>query len=278
MLDKVKSKSVFHCNYTITPYVGCEYGCVYCRKCIEAVTPEKSPDTILIKDDAPNILRKELKSAKKALVCISGYQQVENEKRIIRKTLEILSMRRFPVHIITRSDIVLEDIDILRKIAEDSWCAVSFCINTLDEAISHIFEPHAPSPKQRIKALGKVAEAGIPTGIALMPIIPYITDSKEQLEKVISTAADMKAGYALAAPLKLEDEYRARVIQVIKRHFSKLLARYRKMYEFGPLPDVRYSRELKRKIRPLLDRYDLPEGIEPTYNLRKTKQVRIENY
>jgi DNA repair photolyase len=246
--------------------------------CLEKMTPEKSPDTILIKDDAPNILRKELKSAEKALVCISGYQPVENEKRIIRNILEILSMRRFPVHIITRSDIVLEDMDILQKIAEDSWCTVSFYINTLDEDISHIFEPHAPSPKQRIKALRKVAKAGVTTGIALKPIIPYITDSEEQLEKVISTAVDMKAGYALVAPLKLEDEYRARVIEVIKRHYSRLLARYKKMYEFGPLPDVRYSRELKRKIRIILDKYDLPGGIEPTYALRKTKQLRIENY
>lgn len=231
-----------------------------------------------IKENAPSILKKELKNVEKGVVCIAGYQPVERKYRIIRKILEVLSSRKFPVHIITKSDIVLDDLDLLSRIAKNSWCAVSFTLATLDEEIADIFEPNAPSPKNRMEALGKVAEAGVVAGIALMPIIPHITDSNERLEHVISTAGEMKAKYVLPIPLTLEDNCRADFIEVIKKHFPEMLIKYRRLYEFGSAPDVRYSRRLKNKVRSILEKYGLEENV-PLYDAgRKIKQVSIESY
>jgi DNA repair photolyase len=278
LLKKPGKLSSFNCSYVVSPYIGCEYGCVYCLECLEREESKEFTGIIQVKVNAPVVLKKELKSARKEIVCLVGYQPIEKEHRIIRKILELLIARRFPLHIITKSDIVLDDLDLLSRFSKNSWCTVSFCINTLNEEISRIFEPDAPSPKKRIQALKKVAEAGIVTGIAPMPIIPYITDSEEQLEDVISTAAEAKARYVLPMPLILEDNCRIEFIKVIKRHFPKLLIKYRRLYEFGSSPDIRYSKPLRNRINLLLRKYGIA-NIIPAYPTKEEKiQINIEDF
>ncbi len=278
MLKKQDKGSWFSCNYVISPYTGCEYNCVHCLGCTGIEEPKELPKIIQGKINAPGILKKELKSERKGTLCLVGYQAIEKEHRIIRKILEVLNARRFPVHIITKSDIVLDDLDLISKISKNSWCAVSFCINTLDERISSIFEPNVPSPKRRIQALENFAEAGIVTGVAPMPIIPYITDSEQGLEDVIGTVAKAKASYVLPMSLTLEDNCRAEFINIIKRHFPKLLIKYRRLYEFGSTPDVRYSKRLRNRINFLLNKYGISSMI-PEYPIKEEKiQVNIENF
>lgn len=278
LLKKVDRAPSFNCNYVVSPYSGCEYGCVYCYECMEEGASQDFPKTIKIKENAPSVLKKELKNAQKGVVCMVGYQSVERKYRILRKVLEVLSARRFPVHIITKSDIVLDDLDILTRIAENGWCAVTFSISTLYEEISNIFEPDAPSPKKRIMALEKVLESGVSAGVALNPIIPYISDSEEQLEDVIRTAADLKTGYVLSIPLTLKDDCRAGFINVIKRHFPELLVKYRRLYEFGSAPDVRYSKRLRNRMNLLLKKYDITDII-PKYPVKEgIKQVNIHDF
>ena len=278
ILKKEDKGSWFNCNYVVSPYTGCEYDCIYCLGCMGIEEPKEFPGIIQVKINAPGILKKELKSKRKGILCLVGYQAIEKEHMIIRKILEVINARRFPVHIITKSDIVLDDLDIISKISENSWCAISFCINTMDERISSIFEPKAPSPKKRIQALEKVAEAGVVTGVAPMSIIPYITDSEPGLEDVISSAAKAKASYILPISLTLEDNCRVEFINVIKRHFPKLLIKYRRLYEFGSAPDVRYSKRLRNRIVFLLNKYGI-SGIIPEYPQKEEKiQVNIENF
>lgn len=278
LLKKPDKATPFNCSYVISPYSGCEYGCVYCHKCREGELSRDSPKSIQVKVNAPSILKKELKSAEMGVVCIIGYQPVEKEYRVVRKILEMLSARRFPVHIITKSVIVLDDLDLLSRISERSWCAVTFCIATLDEDISTFFEPDTPSSKKRLETIKKVAEAGIVTGMALMPIIPYITDSEEQLEDVISTAKEVKARYVLPVPLTLEDDCRVGFINVIKRHFPKLLIKYRRLYEFGSAPEVRYSRRLKNKTNALLKNYNISDIIPISPTKGWINQVNIDDF
>ena len=276
LIKKPEKSSLFNCSYIVSPYTGCEYNCVSCLDFIDLEELKKSAERIQVKENVLNLLKKELKKGKKGIVCIVGYQPMEREERIVRKILETLNARRFPVHIITKSDIVLEDLNLLSRISENRWCAVSFCINTMDEEISSIFEPDAPSPWKRTQALEKVAEAGIYTGIALMPIIPYITDSEEQLKDIIGTATKAKANYILPMPLTLGDNYRPEFIKVIKRHFPKLLIKYRRLYEFSSTPDLRYSNRLKHRIDLLLKKYEIKDSI-PSYPIKEgEKQVNID--
>ncbi len=281
VLDRADRITKYKCGYIISPYIGCELGCVYCpwrfKSFMHRKGPSDSSRIIKIKINAPSILKKDLKHAKKGLICMFGYQPAEKEHRIIRKILEVLKTRKFPLHILTKSDMVLDDLDLLSRMAEN-WCAVTFCINTLDEGIAEIFEPNASSPTKRLEALGKIAEKGITTGIALAPIIPYITDSDGQFEEVIRKAADMNARYVLANPLVLGDECRSAVIKVLKRHFPELLPKYKALYEFGSAPDFLYTKKLRLRTRSLLKKYDLEEVLPSFPANDGKKQASIHDF
>jgi DNA repair photolyase len=282
ILEKADQTTPFQCTYSASPYVGCEYNCVYCRKSYakqQLMKDTHDPsEMVQIKESAPDILRRELKLAKKGVVCVTGYQSAEKEHRLIRKTLEVLNARQFPLHIITMSDIVCDDLEQILSIAEKKWCAVSFRISTLDKKISEIFEPKAPLPMKRMEAMERFTKRGITSGIALSPVIPYITDTPDNLEEVISTAADKQVNYILAEPLKLTDECRGKVIEVIKRHYPELLLKYKSLYEFGSSPDIRYSNKLRNRTNALLKKYEIP-NIMPPYNVgRMKKQARIKDF
>ncbi len=278
ILEKGKKASLFNCDYIVSPYVGCEYNCVYCNNCLGSEPPKDFNGVIQIKENAPTLLKKELKHTKNGMSCVLGYQPAEKEYRIIGKMLEILNKKKFPVHIITRSDIILDDLDILTRISQNGWCAVTFLINTLDEEISNIFEPDVPSSKRRLEAMGKLADAKIPCGMALMPVIPYITDSDYQLEEIISKAADLKAQYVLFEPLVLEDRYRAILIDLIKRHYPELIIKYRNLYEFGSSPEVKYTIQLRKRVNKRLKKYNLLNHIPAIPSKPEKKQVHIDKF
>lgn len=278
VLHKPQKNLPFECDYFMSPYHGCELGCVYCLGQRDYESFGYTPDKVRVEINSPEILKKELKNTKTGLICVSGYQPAEKIYRVIRKNLNVLNSRRFPVHLITRSDMVLDDLDILTKINKDSWLSVSFSLSNFDNKITRIFEPNTPSPKDRLKALGEISKAGIQTGIILSPVIPYITDSEEQLKNIIEEAVKQDAKYIVPQVLKMEDNIRARVIQKIKEHYPKLLIKYKNLYELGPTPDVRYTRQLYRKINRLLDEYNIPNSVSGFHKKEGKIQVNLEKF
>jgi DNA repair photolyase len=281
VLKRVKPSSKFKCTYQALPYVGCSFGCLYCSQSIDRGHDQDEMDSkgqVFVKINAPEILKNELKRARSGLVCICGYQPLEREQRIIRQLLDVLAARALPVHIVVKSEVLLDDMDVIRRTAENNFCSVTLCINTLDNTISKTFEPNTPSPKVRMDALGQLAKAGITTGLAIMPVIPYITDSDEQLEELIRTAAKKKARYVLFDTLRLEDNYRGSVIMAIKRHYPEIIVKYRRLYEFGATPESLYTRQLRARMRQLLAKYGLEGGV-PYHDVdRKVKQIKLEKY
>lgn len=278
VLLKPQKNLPFECDYFISPYHGCELGCIYCLEQRDEESFGYSHNKVRVEINSPQILKKELKNTKKSVICLSGYQPAEKIYRVIRKNLNVLNSKRFPVHLITRSDMVLDDLDILSKINKDSWLTISFSVSNSDNRITRIFEPNAPSPKERLKAMGEIGKAGIQTGIILSPVLPYITDSDRLLKGIIEEAANQNAKYVVPQVLNLEDNIRARVIQKIKEHYPKLLIKYKKLYELGPLADVRYTRQLLRKINRLLREYDIPNTVAMFHKKEGKKQVNLENF
>jgi DNA repair photolyase len=278
VLQKPLKNLPIECDYFISPYQGCELGCVHCSGQWDEESIGYSQDKVRVEINSPEILKKELKKTKTGLICITGYQPAEKIYRVIRKNLNVLNSRRFPVHIITRSHMIMDDLDILTKIHKDRWLSVSFSLSNFDNKITRIFEPNAPSPKERLETMGEIGKTGIQTGVLLSPVIPYITDSEKQLKKIIEEASNQNAKYIVPQVLKLEDNIRARVIQKIKEHYPKLLVKYKKLYELGPSPDVRYTRQLLRRINQLLGEFNIPNTV-PGYNIKEEKkQVNIEKF
>jgi DNA repair photolyase len=223
---------------TVNPYRGCEHGCIYCyaRPYHEYLGFSAGLDfetKILVKHDAPELLRAELAAPawEPQTILLSGvtdpYQPAERRLRITRRCLEVLAEYRNPVAITTKSHLVTRDIDLLSELAAHGAAAVCLTVTTLSEELHRTLEPRSSTPRRRIKAIAKLADASIPTAVNVAPVIPGLTD--HEIPRIIQEAADagaLTAGYIMlrlphgVAPLFedwLEKHYPERKEKVLNR-------------------------------------------------------------
>jgi DNA repair photolyase len=208
-------------DQSINPYRGCEHGCVYCfarpTHAYLGLSPGLDFETrIFSKPEAPRILREELRrSGYRCQVIALGantdpYQPAERELRITRGILEVLAEHRHPVAIVTKSDLVARDLDLLGPMAASRLACVLVSITTLDRALARRMEPRASTPERRLEAIRSLAAAGVPAGVLTSPMIPGLNDS--ELEKILEAAAAAgarSAGYVLLRlPLEIKDLFR----------------------------------------------------------------------
>jgi DNA repair photolyase len=194
---------------SINPYRGCEHGCIYCyaRPTHEYLGFSAGLDfetRILVKEDAPELLRKELAARKwkPQALAMSGvtdpYQPVERKLEITRRCLAVLAEFRNPVGLITKNALVTRDIDLLQELAAHNAAAVFLSITTLDAELARKMEPRASHPRDRLEAVERLSAAGIPTGIMMAPIVPAITDHEiPQVLEAAAQAGARTAGYVL---------------------------------------------------------------------------------
>ncbi|MCH7942772.1 MAG: PA0069 family radical SAM protein [Proteobacteria bacterium] len=206
---------------SINPYRGCEHGCVYCyarpSHAYLGLSPGLDFETRLFaKPDAPALLAAELgKPGYRCSVMALGtntdpYQPIEREHRITRGVLEVLSAHNHPVAIVTKSALVVRDIDILADMAERRLARVYVSVTTLDRDLARTLEPRAATPQRRIATIRTLAEAGIPTGVMVAPIIPAINDAEiEDILAAVARAGAASASYVLLRlPLEVADLFR----------------------------------------------------------------------
>ena len=203
---------------SINPYRGCEHGCVYCfarpTHAWLGLSPGLDFETRLFaKPAAAERLREELADPRyKPAVMALGtntdpYQPVERRLGITRQILEVLAECRHPVSIVTKSALVLRDIDILSAMAKDGLASVTLSVTTLDAALARRMEPRAPAVVRRLEAIRELSAAGIPTGALVAPVIPAINDMEiERILDAVSAAGATSAGYVLLRlPLEIKD-------------------------------------------------------------------------
>jgi DNA repair photolyase len=223
---------------SINPYRGCEHGCIYCfarptHEYLGFSAGLEFESKILVKEDAPELLREELMSPrwKPHLIAISGvtdaYQPIERKLQITRRCLEVLAEFRNPTCIITKSHLVTRDIDVLQELAKYDAVSVNLSVTTLDPALANIMEPRASTPARRLEAVEALAKANIPIGVMVAPVIPAITD--HEMPAILTAAANAgatSAGFVLlrlpwaVAPLFerwLDEHYPDRKQKVLNR-------------------------------------------------------------
>jgi DNA repair photolyase len=202
-------------DHSINPYRGCEHGCVYCYARPTHAFHDLSPgldfeSKLFAKPDAAALLRAELgKKGYKATAIALGtntdpYQPIEGQWRITRQILELLAETDHAVTIITKSDRVVRDIDILAPMAAKGIVAVAISVTSLDAAIHRTLEPRAPRPAKRLAAIRTLAAAGIPMHVNVAPIIPGITD--HEIEAILEAARDAGVKTASFIPIRLPHE------------------------------------------------------------------------
>jgi DNA repair photolyase len=197
---------------SLNPYRGCEHGCIYCyaRPTHEYLGFSAGLDfeaKILVKENAPDLLRRELASPKwkPRLIALSSatdcYQPAERRLRLTRRCLEVLAECRNPVCIVTKNFLVTRDVDILQELARHNAVAVCLSITSMDASLARILEPRTSAPSQRFAAIQSLAKAGIPVGVLVAPVIPALTD--HDMIRIIQTAADAGARFASYEVLRL---------------------------------------------------------------------------
>jgi DNA repair photolyase len=213
---------------SINPYRGCEHGCVYCFARPTHAYLGLSPgldfeSKLFVKPDAPTLLEKELSAPGYSPRTIAigtntdPYQPIERKYQVMRGILEVLERAGHPVGIVTKSALILRDLDILSRLAERNLVRVALSVTTLDPKLARIMEPRAATAARRLEALRQLSDAGVPTSVMFAPVIPAINDA--EMERILDAAvvAGVKgAGYVLLRlPLELRDLFR----EWLQEHF-----------------------------------------------------------
>jgi len=242
---------------SVNPYRGCEHGCIYCyaRPFHEYLGFSSGLDfetKIMVKENAPKLLREELSSPKwkPQVIAISGvtdcYQPVERKLKLTRGCLEVLAEFRNPVGIITKNFLVTRDIDVLSELARHNAVKVHISITTLDAELRKVMEPRTSPPAARLEAVRRLAQAGIPVGILMAPIIPGLTD--HEIPSVLKAAAEAGAISAGHVTLRLPHAVAPLFEQWLQTHFpdrkEKVLNRLRTM-RGGKLYDSQFGKRMR---------------------------------
>ncbi len=236
LLSHVKQPDTwFGLRYNMNLYRGCQHRCIYCDSRSECYQIEDFDGEILVKTNALKLLREELASKRvKGVIGLGSmndpFMPVEANLNLNGRALAIIAEFRFPVHIITKSDLVLKDLDTLCQINE-VYASVSFTITTADDALAAKVEPFSPRPSARLAAMRTLAGHGIQTGVTLMPVLPFIEDTEENIAGIVTQAADAGASYIIASMgMSLRDRQRAYYYRQLDRLFPGLRARYERTY------------------------------------------------
>ncbi|MFX1602709.1 MAG: radical SAM protein [Promethearchaeota archaeon] len=262
-----EAESWFHANRHMNSYRGCEHGCVYCDGMAEGYHVDNFLTHIRVKENAPDILRKELKKAgytsqteletetlwaflddddakrlaekvpRKQVVAVSGgvsdaYQPAEERYQITRKVLETLLDFGMPVYILTKSNLVLRDLDLLKEIHERAFANIVFTITLHDEEEQKIFEPKSSTTSERFEALKEIRKAGLFGGVMATPIIPGIGDNVENMKGLAEEAKRTKAEFILWGGMTLKPgRQKDYFLNVIRRRYPDKLELLQRIYQ-----------------------------------------------
>jgi DNA repair photolyase len=225
---------------SINPYRGCEHGCVYCyaRPFHEYLGFSAGLDfetKIMVKEDAPELLRRELASPrwKPKVIALSGvtdpYQPVERRLKLTRRCLEVLAEFRNPVTVVTKNFLVTRDLDLLGELAQHQAAVVFVSLTTLDSELRAVMEPRTSPPAARLAAIKRLTDAGVPAGFLLAPVIPGLTD--HEIPAIVSAAAEAGAEFGGHILLRLPYAVAPLFEQWLTQHFpgkkDKVLGRIR---------------------------------------------------
>jgi DNA repair photolyase len=268
ILNRTKPNMPF--QWTINPYRGCEFGCKYCyaRYTHEFMEMDahEFEDKIYAKPAAASMLRHELARISREDGIAIGtatdpYQPAERRFGRTRSILEVFAREQgWHLGIITKSDLILRDVELLREVARRNMFHAVVTITTLNEKLARLMEPRAPRPDLRLKAVEGLSRAGLMVGVNPNPIMPLITDSEPHLAALAKAARDAGAQYFGGGPLFLMPCAQKVFFPFLDEHFPALAPHYRAQYEKSAYLGKGYKEMLRARVRKIRDRYGLSAG------------------
>ena len=236
----IHNKDGFH---GMNIYRGCTHGCIYCDSRSLCYQFTHQFEDIEVKKNAPELLERVLKSKREKCMIGTGsmsdpYMHCEKDLRLTRKCLEIIHKYRFGLAIQTKSDMILDDIDLLDAINKDAKCVVEMTLTTYDDDLCSILEPNVCNTKSRIEVLEEMQKRGIPTIVWLSPILPFINDTEENITAILNECArvGVKGIICFGMGVTLREGDREYFYSALEKNFPGL--KYRYMSTYGNAYDV----------------------------------------
>jgi DNA repair photolyase len=272
LLNRCVSNRRMPFTWTINPYRGCEFACKYCyaRYTHEFMEMRDGVDferKIYVKQQAAWLLRQDLKKVKRGEEIAIGtatdpYQPAEKRFEVTRSILEEFAQHRgFEIGIVTKSDLVTRDIDVLRRIAEHNQLFVNITITTLDTKLARILEPRAPRPDLRLRAVKDLNLAGIKAGVSCAPVVPGITDSPAALDAIVRSTKEAGGQYIFGNPLFLKPCSASIFLPFLEKEFPQLVDDYRKRYTDKAFVSEVYSKRISDLMATLRKKYGMTREI-----------------
>jgi DNA repair photolyase len=269
LLSHVKQPDTwFGLKYNMNLYRGCQHQCIYCDSRSECYQIEDFNNEVLIKANAIELLRQEL--ARKRVKGTIGtgsmndpYMPLEKKVNLTGRALEAIAQFRFSVHILTKSDLVLRDLDTLCEINR-RYAAVSFTVTTCDDELAQKLEPGASLVSDRFKAMQVLADHGIHTGIMMMPILPFIEDNEENITQIVQKAHEHGATYIIASfGMTLRDRQRAYYYDKLDKLFPGLRKEYERRFGNQYSCAANNAERLAKLLYALCDQYGIATRMTP---------------
>ena len=247
----VEAKGILSAQNGMNLYRGCTHGCIYCDSRSKGYQFTHDFEDIEVKQNAPELLEKALRSKRKKCMIGTGamcdpYMHCEEQLQLTRRCLEIIDRYGFGVAIQTKSDRILRDLPLLKSINEKARCVVQMTLTTYDEELCRILEPNVCTTRERVKALQIFHENGIPTVVWLSPILPFINDTRENVEGILNYCIQTGVSgiICFGMGMTLREGDREYFYAALDRRFPGMKERYHKRYGYAyEVPSDR-SREL----------------------------------
>ena len=294
MVNEIQVKSIlnkhkkrddwFLDDYSVNPYSGCSFNCIYCY-IRGSKYGENMAKTLSAKINAPKLLEKQLsrraKRGEYGIIALSSstepYMPIEEKLKLTRKLLKIILKYKFPVEIATKSKLVLRDLDLLKEIDKNAilpedlkpklkhGVIISFSISTLNDKLAKILEPGAPKPMERLEAMKRCKERGFFTGVCFIPVLPFLSDSEEQVEETIKTVKEYGADFIFVGGLTLfgkgPTDCKTLYYKFLEKYHPELVPKYKSLYRIFFAPSKEYQKELEEKSRRLCEKYGIKNRI-----------------
>lgn len=285
-LTRVESANMPSLKWSLNPYRGCKHGCVYCYARYTHTFLELDPDkdfsqTVFVKRNLVQALRADLRSAgwRREHVSIGTatdpYQPAEGRYQLTRGALLALRDQLTPAGLVTKNTLALRDAEIMASLHRAARFHLIMSITTLDETLARELEPDVPGPRQRLRALAELAQAGVPVSVALAPILPGINDGEAQLAALFEAAYDHGADVSFHQPFRMYAATRTTLFAYIRTHHPHLLESYQRVYLSQQDPPRAYRDQLRARIERLRQRYAPRAPLRPTRSAQ-TGQLSLD--
>jgi DNA repair photolyase len=268
----------FGLKYNMNLYRGCQHQCIYCDSRSECYQIEDFSN-IFVKANAPELLRKELASKRIKGTIGTGsmndpYMPLEKSRRLTRQALEIIREFRFPIHVITKSNLVLRDLDLLTKIGE-VYAAVTMTITCADDALGTKLEPGAPLVSDRFKAIDELSSHGVLAGVTMMPVLPFIEDNADNIRGIVQRAAASGAQYIIPSfGMSLRDRQRTYYYEKLDEYFPGVRDKYEKKFGHEYHAQANSAHQLGQIFREECDRNSIAIKM-PVYSRANARQLPL---